>query len=436
MSRPTALVAALALIAAVAGSASASATEPSAPDQGPVAAATSGPSSLSNTQLAQLKAHSVLEKATFAKGIEYQHVEVNDDDSITVVVTADSAARAKSSSRALAPSITADLQAASIDLGVKVEVRQISDKRLDAAADQVFDTLDKWAGDLAHLVNRVGPDYDQSAVIIGSAADSAELRARAAAARFGVPVRFKVGDSPTVTGRFDDTTPWTAGNALTAVAANAGRSASCTQGYSWRRWSDNVAYASTAGHCYGINTSVYNGNPNQRIGYVAGRWYANEGPTDFELIRPTVGSVDATVWVGPKVTNDHRVVKGADNANSNANISKVVCFSGANGGMNCGNIMSINQRIEFTNPDTNLKYWTRNLTCVRFASSASGFTGGDSGGPVLSTYSDGSAYAWGQTVGGWFFEDGTLDWDNECAGIFTPVVVISAAVGASLITSP
>lgn len=434
MSRPIALVAALSVIAAVAGSASSFAAAPAPPDQRQVAPA-ADPSTLSKTDLAQLKAPTVLKKLKFAQGIEYQHVEVNDDDSITVVVTADSAAKAKSS-RALAPSIRAELQAASADLEVKVEVRKISDQQVDSAADQIFDSLDKWAGDLAGLVHRVGPDYEKSAVIIGTTSDSAELKARAAAARFAVPVQFKIGKSPAATGRYTDTSPWAAGNALTATASEAGQKATCTQGFNWRRWSDNLGYASTAGHCYGIDWSVFTSNPNQRIGYVAGRWYASEGPTDFELIRITDGAVGPHVWVGPKITNDLRVVKDADNTNDNGNLGKVVCFSGANGGMNCGNIMKINQRLKFVNPHTGWEYWTQKLSCVRFASSESGFTFGDSGGPVLSTHTDGTVYAWGQTVGGTFDKNGVLDWDAECAAAFTPVVVISAAAGVSLITSP
>ncbi|MDX3000211.1 hypothetical protein PWY87_00915 [Kribbella solani] len=381
------------------------------------------PSGLSDADFAQFAADKILKRAALPAGVQYQHIDGSNHDSITVVVTTESPALARSA--AVTTSVQSHLRAAAIELPVQIKVAAVSDELLDATAGKVFETITAWAGDLAPLVNRIGPDYENSVVVIRSNTDSADLRKRAAAARFGVPLRFEVGKPAVLRGRYDDTTPWTAGNASTNIASHAGRQpADCTQGYSWRRWSDGINYASTAGHCFLGNENTYAGNPNQRIGYVAGRWYASDGPTDFELIRPTVGSVDASVWVGGPMTTDARTVTGVDNENSATNVSKTACFSGANGGTNCGTIKAIHQRILIWDDKSQVSHYTQNLTCVQLRKPP---VGGDSGGPVLSTYTDGSVFAWGQTVAG------SGDPADPCGGIFTPVVAISAAVGATIV---
>lgn len=381
---------------------------------------------VSDAYLARAKARAALKNAAFPAGVHYQHLETADDGSLTVVVTGDSKARAKSS--ALTTGISEKLRAASVSSAVKVRFASIPDKTLDTAVGQLSD-YGKWAGDLAHLVTQVSADHTKSVVIIGSTVRSAELERRATA-RFKVPFRFVVSQPAKAKGRYKDDAPWSAGNALTHDISLIGQvgKATCTQGFSWRRWSDNLNYASSAGHCWQINQSVFNGVKEQRIGYVAGRWFTDLGPTDFELIRPTVGSVDATVWIGGPQTSDLRNVAGADNVNSDENIGETVCVSGANGGTTCGKITDANVTRTFTDEVGNPLYSIRNLTCVQMTSVFP--RGGDSGAPVLSTYSNRDAFAWGQFVGG------NEDPANTCNSSYTPVLAISAAVGASIILKP
>lgn len=426
MRRSTSLLAALALVAVGSTSVVASAAGPAAPKSTQPAVGKAELAALSEAYLSRAKARAALKNAALPEGVQYQHLETAADGSLTVVVTGDSKAKAKSS--ALTAGLGEKLRAASVNPDVKVRFASIPDKTLDAAADQISD-YGKWAGDLAHLVNLVSADDSKSVVTIGSSARSAELERRAAA-RFKVPLRFVVSKPVLAKGRYNDTSPWKAGNALTHdpdLIGQVGKSP-CTQGFSWRRWSDNLNYASTAGHCWQINTSVFNGNKNQRIGYVAGRWFTNLGPTDFELIRPTVGSVAAKVWIGGPQTSDLRVVAGADNVNSDENIGEVVCSSGANGGTSCGEITDANVTRTFTDEFGNPLYSIRNLTCVQMTPNIPAF--GDSGSPVLSTYSNGNAFAWGQLIGG---NENTAD---PCNSVYTPVLAISAAVGATILTSP
>ncbi|MEU4294072.1 hypothetical protein AB0E63_38125 [Kribbella sp. NPDC026596] len=374
---------------------------------------------LSEAYLARAKARAALKNTAWPAGVQYQHLETATDGSLTVVVTGDASAKAKSS--ALTATVSEKLRAASVNPDVKVRFAAIPDKTLNTAVDQLSD-FKAWAGDLAPLVNLVTADTTKSVVTIGSTVKSAELERRATA-RFKVPLRFVISQPMTRAGRYNDTAPWDAGNALTHVVGDIGQvgRAHCTQGFSWQRWSDNLNYASSAGHCWTINTNVFNGDPSQRIGYVAGRWFANFGPTDFELIRPTVGYVTATAWIGGPQTSDLRVVAGADNVNSDENIGADVCFSGANGGTHCGEITDANVTRGFNDGTS-----TRDLTCVKMP--AGNIVGGDSGGPVLSTYSNGKVHAWGQTVG--------TQADANCAAVYTPVLAISAAVGATILVNP
>ena len=103
------------------------------------------------------------------------------------------------------------------------------------------------------------------------------------------------------------------------------------------------------------------------------------------------------------------------------NIGADVCFSGANGGTHCGEITDANVTRGFKDGTS-----TRDLTCVKMP--AGNIVGGDSGGPVLSTYSNGKVHAWGQTVG--------TQADANCAAVHTPVLAISAAVGATILVNP
>jgi hypothetical protein len=250
---------------------------------------------------------------------------------------------------------------------------------------------------------------------------------QAAQRRFGKAVTLRSGRAIELwNNRYFSSPPWAAGNALwnDQDGPRTVGGAYCTQGFNWRRWSDNLGYASTAGHCFAAADNVFNGSTTQRMGYVGTR-YINQGEyADFEYIRLTYGYVENLVWVGGTPTAELRRVVTADN--NGAQTGDIVCSSGANYGLYCGRIFT--RTASFTYDDIPGKPTLYNLTCVH---PTSGYGGpGDSGGPILTTASNGTVKAWGQMVGGKDCDkDGNPDW------VFTTVKNISARVGASIIVS-
>ncbi|GAB1510071.1 chymotrypsin family serine protease [Actinophytocola sp. KF-1] len=301
---------------------------------------------------------------------------------------------------------------------VRYTARQLSD-----VANAIMSTRATWGGAGAEdkVVTAIPVPFESRISVRLTERDGAvEAAARRA---FDVPLDFGVSARPrALFGRYADTAPWTTGNALWFSSATAGGSlASCTQGYSWRN--QGVVYASTAGHCATRLTSVWNGNPSQRIGEVSHRYFTHLGPTDVEFIRITSGSAgDASVWVGGPGTGDQRWVTAADNT---TNTYGKVCSSGANGGLACGQMTYRDVPIDFEDPDTGAQWRINGLSCVDVPVGGALARPGDSGGPILSTFTDGTVKAWGQLVGGPVAED--------CDFTFTPVLTISAVTGSTMV---
>lgn len=208
--------------------------------------------------------------------------------------------------------------------------------------------------------------------------DLAALR-QAAHRRFGTTVALRPGKPLELYSRYYDGGSWTSGNALwdEQYESRAVGDANCTQGFNWRRWSDNVRYASTAGHCFNPGDNVFNGSTTQRMGYVGTKYLNNGEYVDFEYIRITSGSVDNSVWVGGTPNAQERRVVTADNDGTQVDFQ--VCSSGANYGLACGTI--VNRTASF-NYGARYGYVTlHNLTCVS-ALAGRGFPGpGDSVAP-------------------------------------------------------
>ena len=387
------------------------------------------PSRLSPLDLDRLTARRVIESIEFPLGIEFQHMQAGSTPAVLQAAFSVSAGW---------PGVADELDhlmvEALVRTGLSVEAVRVatSDVDLRSVADEISGTLDVWAGDLSGLVIRVGPDYAQTSVEIESTQQSSELEERARD-HFDVSMEFVVGAPYIRDGdRWDDNSPWTAGNALHFRQRDAGRyPANCTQGYSWRKWSSSIRYASTAGHCFANRTSVFVGNPNQRIGYVHGRWFSDDGPTDFELIRTTVGTVDSSVWIHRPSADTLRTVVAADNDNSADSIGQPMCIGGANNAHDapsshaCGRLSAIHQTITYTNDGA--PYQIRGLSCI--SSGRDPARPGDSGAPVFTNVKNNGVFAWGQHIGS---HNGT---GGECAAQFTPVLAISHSANATLITN-
>jgi hypothetical protein len=283
-----------------------------------------------------------------------------------------------------------------------------------------------WGGPSA-VRNVVGASVDEATGrLTGTALTDVAGLTKAARQRFGDVVDIVAGQRVEVQDRYYDTAPWTSGNALWDNNSSSGRStALCTQGFNWRRWSDNARYASTAGHCFDPGVSAYNGNTAQRIGYVGTRYLNNGEYVDFEPIHITYGSVDNSIWVGGNSTGDLRRVVAADNDGTQT--GDAVCSSGANGGLVCGTI--VNRTTSLTYSSAYGSPTLHNITCVK-ASSSKLTVGGDSGGPWLSTFSNGTVMAWGQHIG-----RADCDHDGKTDMMFSSVKNIALRTSSSIIAS-
>ena len=182
----------------------------------------------------------------------------------------------------------------------------------------------------------------------------------------------------------------------------------------------------TAGHCGAPSESVFHVGTSQRIGHVGTRYLNSNEYVDFEYIRITSGSVDNSVWVGGPGTSDLRSVVAANNDDSLTGVQ--VCSSGAIGGLVCGVLTRHDGII-----DDGVR--TIGLACVNPNNAAVHTEHGDSGGPWLTTFGNGTVMAWGQHVGREDCDQTQPGGDADDEMMFSKVKNISARVGASLIVS-
>ncbi|TCO37616.1 hypothetical protein EV646_1233 [Kribbella antiqua] len=305
-------------------------------------------------------------------------------------------------------------------LGVTTKFRSVpmSIDQQNALVSRFMDERAKWGGQAA-TKNIVGASVDEvTGRIFAGALTGTDALQAAARKHFGDIVDVQPTAAPQIQGRYNDFSPYSSGNALYLDQfwpRDVGM-AQCTQGYNWLRHSDGLRYASMAGHCAEPGESVFHVSTSQRIGYVGTKYLNNNEYIDFEFIRMTVGAVSGTVWVGSPTTEDLRRVTSVD---TGVLTGVTACSSGANGGLVCGLVRNRTAAVTFDG------ITTKQLTCV---SNPTLTKSGDSGGPWLTTASDGTVRAWGQHLGKW-----------NCAGdqavdmVFSTVQNISARAGATLI---
>jgi hypothetical protein len=182
-----------------------------------------------------------------------------------------------------------------------------------------------------------------------------------------------------------------------------------------------VEYASTAGHCEEPGVSIFHQSTTQRIGFVGTKYRNHNEHVDFEFIKMTAGAVSGTVWVGSRNTTDLRAIAAADNDGTLTGVT--VCSSGANGGLVCGVIANRTAAFAASDGVTTLR-----LTCVRSTGTLT--QDGDSGGPWLSTFANGTVMAWGQ-------HKGLMNCDNTAGSdmVFSTAKNIALRAGATMITA-
>lgn len=316
-----------------------------------------------------------------------------------------------------------------LDLPVNVAftVVKYSKSELLAAAVEIIRTAPEWARGLSGL-SYAGPDTALGTVVLGvDLKDLAAWRKALPKADAKVPVVVR-GEAETgidFQSRQIDYSPWSGGQTIygTRSSGSGSLERTCTAGWTWVRWSGLGDAASTAEHC--INTRDGSGNylgtsytPWRNLGTegLVGAAVKTSPSADAALLQSSGQGYSATVWVGGIDTTDLRPVQSAAASDS---IGEQVALSGAATGLTVGTVVATDYPIVLADG-------TLRVTILGTAISADG----DSGGPMLQTYSgSGNARAKGMLIG-------LRNYGGSPRTIYTQITRISSFLSASIKISP
>jgi hypothetical protein len=291
-----------------------------------------------------------------------------------------------------------------------------------AVVDELWDTRQSWAGTAAGNIAAIHP-YN-GGVLILTQGETDRIRGRIPIGKREFVTVARGGVAYAQGGPGADQGGWTGGNHIND-RPGAG-AILCTEGFTWRSWRTSSAgaiYGSTAAHCYRGGLSPYWYNNGRYVGRVT---QLNLGAAnDVAFLRAASGtSFNASIWVhlppaGPAGGVEERTVTGAG-ANT---LGGPIAFYGRTSGGGNGTVGDL------TFNGLNGRIWT-NAIAVR---------PGDSGGPVYTTYTNGTVqargtvsgltyidnngngiYNEGDTVTGMYFADATHTSAEMQASIYTP----------------
>lgn len=302
-----------------------------------------------------------------------------------------------------------------------------SKARLLAAADELISTSETWAPGLTGL-SYAGPDTALGTVVLGvDLKNLAAWRTALPNARAKVPVtvRGEAESGIDFQSRQVDYSPWSGGQTIygTRSTGSGALETTCTAGWTWVRWSGLGDAASTAEHC--VNLRDGSGNylgtsytPWRNLGTegLVGAAVKTSPAADAALLQSSGQGYSATVWVGGVDTTDLRPVQSAAASDS---IGEQVALSGAATGLHVGTVIATDYPIA-------LASGTLRVTILGTAISLDG----DSGGPMLQTYSgSGNARAKGMLIG-------LRSYSGSSRTIYTQITRISSFLSASIKISP
>ncbi|SDU86612.1 hypothetical protein SAMN04488563_6905 [Jiangella alkaliphila] len=294
-----------------------------------------------------------------------------------------------------------DGQAMAEDLGLSTawagaQSHAIKGAYYDVRASAVTVLVDNAAagqveGSLQHLRTSVPVRIEP----IVEAAASDELSGEATDAEFGV-----LSGS-----RMIDRGGWTAGNTLKSYYTG---SHVCSQGFTWRLWSNNRLYGGISEDCSN-RWSTWE-NDGRTVGTVGNV----ETSVAAGLMGPAAGtSFNADVWVGGTSTNPNTTdVRPVRSAAGSVVRNAPIAISGARAGLDSGYI---------TGP-VSATGWPNGLVLVNGINCDN-----DWGAPFLTTYSDGAVMAHGQA-----WREPQLN--SNC--YYVNVTAISSALSASIAVVP
>lgn len=302
----------------------------------------------------------------------------------------------------------------------------ISLAEIDRSAKDLFDTRSEWSPDPSQVYYTY-PDVETATIHVGIGEDIAQislpLADRSTSGR-ALRIEYSVEPSGLVEeagSRISDSGGWTGGNwmsssqNLVATATNSG----CTLGFTWRMWDDSSLVGGTAQHCIEPNSdNCIDTGDRYAIWYhntrTMGISVRESEATDSALLVPASHtSFNASVWVGGAATSVERIVVAGAPLDA---VDNVVALSASRHGP----------------PETVTAVYQTNVnTCAGTKTATDDYVGrgGDSGGPWLTTYSNGTVRAHGQHYG-----RGVID--GLTRSLYTPVVRASAALEASIAVVP
>ncbi|MQA15215.1 MAG: trypsin-like serine protease [Pseudonocardiaceae bacterium] len=262
-----------------------------------------------------------------------------------------------------------------------------------AALDAVKDSLDAHAGSVPDAVTGWYVDPASNSVVV-AATDPAAARAFAAEAGVG-PVRVE-----RVTQR-----PRLMSDLVGGEAIYSEEQARCSVGFS--ATSGDAGYVITAGHCTDLG-GTWSGADRTPIGPVTETSFPGN---DYGLIR-----VDSPAWTLTSQFAGQGRQLTEITGSTEAPVGASVCRSGSTTGYQCGEIMAIDQSVNYANGDV-VSGLTRTSACAER---------GDSGGPFVS-----GTQAQGVLSGG----SGSCFLIFQGDTFFQPVNEILADTGLELLTS-
>lgn len=305
-----------------------------------------------------------------------------------------------------------------LELPVKVKFLRVaySTKALTSAIDHLFATHDKWAKGVwpwgyAHA------DSDKGAIAIGVLESQLEgWREAVRSLDIDVPIVLVPEEHVGTVweDKVTDANPWKGGTVILGQyysGPHVGYVNQCTSGFNWQRWSGLGTAGSTANHCINDPTDSTTYMP-WFNGYAQWGTPVRTSPSsDAALLQVSGATYQPKIFVG-NGSNDLRNVVAA--ASSDV-VGESVALSGA---MSGGPVSTV----WVTNTIDPNGIW---ITVMTDDVSVKG----DSGGPWLKTYTNGTVLAKGQHMG-------KLWVSAAYRSIYSPVIKISAKVEASVLVTP
>jgi hypothetical protein len=243
-------------------------------------------------------------------------------------------------------------------LDVKYSLKQLMD------VQNRINTTEPWASDSAAFLSVWYVDPPANAVHVDLTEITASVKTSSSV--FGDMVRLGVQERPSPASRSNDSPPpWWGGDDL---SLSSGGSPICTAGYGAVRRSNGHSGMLTAGHCFGLNNTVYQSTAT--MGTVTVRTYGGSN-YDAEFV-DAPGGVAAHVYVTPSGGTP------VDSLDATPGVGDSICTDGMVSGENC------NATIQ----ETNLCVLYNDGQTVCHLDAATSTNGswivrlGDSGGPV------------------------------------------------------